>query len=229
MTETKTDALLTIILGLLVPLLMTGTTDTGLARRAAQQAIDEYCSHTRRELITIAQIVGFALTALDNLRLSVAGDLTMSMKLKLRGNANALSKASHHASETLDKLRQTDPDDWMEAPEPPPAPVETPAPEPVPATLPVEEQHRRHWANAMVTVAGELQAASAQVPPARRKSDRLWANVLTNVATELRQPDPTPRGLSKADLFRTTLMAGNSSFPADLLHPPLPKSKPTAK
>jgi hypothetical protein len=210
---------------------MTSATDTGHARRAAQQAIDEYRSHTQGELITIAQIVGFALTALDNLRLSMAGDLTVSMKLKLRGNANALSRASHRASEILDKARETAPAAWMEAPERQPTPVETPPTEPVPATLPVAEQHRRHWANAMVTVAGELQAAAAQVPPAQRKSDQLWADVLNNVATELRQPNPppTPQGLSKADLFRTTLMAGTGGFPADLLHPPLPKSRPTPK
>ena len=219
MTETKTDALLEIILGLLVPLLMTGTTDMALARLAAQQAIDEYRSQTQGELVTIAQIVGFALTALDNLRLSVGDDLSVSMKLKLRGNANALGKASRHASETLAKARQTAPSDWMEAPEPQPNAAETPAPEPVPTTLPVDEQHRRHWANAMATVAGELRAATAQAPQAQRKSDQLWADVLGDVARDLRQPNPTPN-LSKADLLRTTLMAGNAGF---AIRPPFPK------
>jgi hypothetical protein len=234
MTETKTDALLEILLGFLTPLLMIGsTTDTTLARVAAQQAIAEHRAQTHGELVTIAQIVAFALTALDNLRLSVAADLSLPMKLRLRANANGLNRASLQATKILDKARlalEPATADWMEPPEPEPPPAETPVPEPVSSTLPVQQQNRCHWANAMTTVAAELQAASAQVPPTQRKSDQL-CEVLSNVATELRQPDaaPTPPGRSKADLFRTTLMAGNGGFPANFLHTPPPKSKPTAK
>jgi hypothetical protein len=204
MTETKTDALLEILLALLVPIL--SSTDPTLARRAAQQAIDEYRAHTNGELVTIAQIVGFAVTALDNLRLSAAGELSMSMKLKLRGNANALSKASHHATQTLEKARHAA--DWADTPDPEPIPAE-----PVPDTLPPQEQNRRHWANAMTTVAAELQAKAPHVPAAQRQSDQLWIDVLTNVSTGLRQPGPR-----KAELFRTTLLAGNPDFPGHLIN-----------
>jgi hypothetical protein len=204
MTETKTDALLEILLALLIPIL--STTDPALARRAAQQAIDEYRADTHGELVTIAQIVGFAVTALDTLRLSMAAELSNSMKLKLRGNANALSKVSHHATRALEKARQAA--DWTDTPEPEPIPTE-----PVPTTLPPQEQNRRHWANAMTTVAAELQAKAAHVPAAQRQSDQLWVDVLTNVATGLRQP-----GARKAELFRTTLLASNPDFPAHLIN-----------
>jgi hypothetical protein len=169
------------------------------------------------ELVTISQIVAFALTAIDNLRLSMPDDVSMTMKLRLRGNANALNRASLNAVEALDKARASADPLWAEVAEP--APMETPAAEPIPATLPTEVQHRRHWANAMATVAGELRTRSAEAPRARRRSDQIWIDVLTDVADELRQPGagPTHAGLSKSDLFRTTLMAG-SGLPAHLMH-----------
>ncbi len=205
---TKPDALQQIILALLIPIL--NTTDVDLARSAAQQAIDEYQAPTRHQLVTIAQIVGFALTALDNLRLSMQPDVSMSMKLKLRGSANALGKASHHATQILDKAHQQA--DWIEPPNPEPA-----ATEPLPATSPPREQSPRHWANAMTTIAAELSAHAPCVPAAQRKSDQLWVDVLTNVAIGLRQP-----GSRRAELFRTTQMASNTSFPADL---PMPSTR----
>ena len=205
MTETKTDALLEILLALLIPIL--STADPALARRAAQQAIDEYRADTHGRACHYRPDRRFpAVTALDTLRLSMAAELSNSMKLKLRGNANALSKVSHHATQTLEKARHAA--DWADTPEPEPIPAE-----PVPTTLPPQEQNRRHWANAMTTVAAELQAKAAHVPAAQRQSDQLWVDVLTNVATGLRQP-----GARKAELFRTTLLASNPDFPAHLIN-----------
>ena len=56
--------------------------------------------------MTIGQILAFALTALDNLRLSMAPDLSLSMKLKLRGNANALNRCARDNSKLLEKARR---------------------------------------------------------------------------------------------------------------------------
>jgi hypothetical protein len=226
MTETKTTeagsgALLEVLLGLLVPLLMSGgVTDLKRARLAAQQAIEEYRSRTQGELVMIGQIIAFAMTAMDNLRLSMAAEIPLSVKLRLRANANALSRASVKATERLDRCCRA-PDsapeptlaEWTQEPDP----AAATAPEPVPSTLPIEEQNRRHWANAMATAAAELQARTAQVPSAQRRSDQLWVEVLGNVAGELRQPSaaPTQPGRSKAELFRSTLMAGGG-FPDHL-------------
>jgi hypothetical protein len=209
MTETNTDALMEILPGLLAPLLMNGTvTDPARAHRAAEQAIAQYQPGTQGELVTISQIVAFALSAIDNLRLSMPDEVSLTMKLRLRGNANALNRASLQAVQALDKARAGADPIWAEPCET--APIEPP--EPVAATPPSEQQNSHHWANAMTTVAAELQARAAQVPPAQRKSDELWVEVLASVAGELRQPTP-----SKADLFRTTLMAGGGGFPAHLL------------
>ena len=110
MTETDTDALMDILPDLLAPLLMTGAAaDPVRARRAAEQAIGQYRTDcrtgTQGELVTIGQIVAFALTAIDNLRLSMSDDVSMTMKLRLRGNANALNRASLRAVEALDAIR----------------------------------------------------------------------------------------------------------------------------
>ncbi|MDB5400232.1 MAG: hypothetical protein JWQ55_2250, partial [Rhodopila sp.] len=88
MTEPTPSPLMEFILTLLTPFLMTGgITDIHLARLAANEAIAAYTGETPTQLITIGQILAFALTALDNLRLSLPPDLSLSMKLKLRGNA----------------------------------------------------------------------------------------------------------------------------------------------
>jgi hypothetical protein len=218
MTETNTDALTEILPGLLAPLLMSGTvTDPARAHRAAEQAIAQYQAGTQGELLTISQIVAFALTAIDNLRLSMPDDVSLTMKLRLRGNANALNRASLHATKALDKARADADPIWAEPPE------TTPIEPPEPVATPSEQQNSHHWANAMTTVAAELQARAPQVPPQQRKSDQLWVEVLASVAGELRQPNSTPHhpGPSKANLFRTTLMSGSGGFPAHLL----PKGK----
>src|SRR5208282_2056563 len=80
------------ILAVLAPLLIAGSiSDLRLARLAAMEAIAAYKARGEEELMTIAQIAGFAIAALDNLRLSAAPELSVSLKLKLRGNAAALS------------------------------------------------------------------------------------------------------------------------------------------
>jgi hypothetical protein len=107
-TDPQPDNLLTeVALALLAPMLMVGSiTNITLARRAAQQAIDAYTVGNRGPAVAIAQIVAFAVMALDSLRLSVAADISRSAKLKLRANAIALSRSSKLASQTVEKTQQ---------------------------------------------------------------------------------------------------------------------------
>jgi hypothetical protein len=95
--------LLAFILAALAPLLTAGgVTDLPLARLAAQEAIAAYTARGQADLVGIAQILAFALAALDNLRLSMPTELSLSMKLKLR--ANALNRAARDATQTLGKM-----------------------------------------------------------------------------------------------------------------------------
>jgi hypothetical protein len=239
------NPLMEFILRLLAPLLMAGSvTDLERARQAAVQAIEIYTSRGQGELIAIGQVVGFAITALDDLRLSMGSDLSLSMKLKLRGNANALNRSSLHATATLSQPRpEPEPNETPAAPptDERPTPTEPATIEPVSATLPVAQQNRLNWANAMSNATIDLQARAAHVTPAQRRADRQWINVLTEVAGTLRAepqpaeplaaetaPAPQPLGPiaapassktpAKANLLRTTLMA-SAGFPAHLIAP----------
>jgi hypothetical protein len=108
MTET-TDFMLGFVLSLLTPFLAAGSiTDPALINRAAAETIAAYnapnpdrTSPDRASpdrLIGIAQAVASALTSAGNLRLSLPAGLSLSMKLKLRGNANALQRSSQRAT-----------------------------------------------------------------------------------------------------------------------------------
>ena len=236
-TEPARSHLMDFIIAFLAPLLTAGSvTDGHFARLAAQEAIDAYKARGQNELVTIAQIVAFALAALDTLRLSMPAELSLSMKLKLRGNANALNRAARDNTRTLEKTRratlpwqaslaeQAAMAGWEAEAAPsgrpeiqPEITQATPAPAPVAATS-AQHQNQLHWAGAMKAVAARLQASAAIVAPAQRKANILWIEALTGVASDLtmgKGPIATP-GMSKAELLRSTLMAGGSGFPEHL-------------
>ncbi len=87
--------------GFLVPLLLAGGGDTALAHAAAHAAIAGAAAPgpDAAALLTLTRMVGYALAELDALRLSAAVSLTM--KLKLRGNANALNRSAQRMTEAL--------------------------------------------------------------------------------------------------------------------------------
>ena len=239
-----TGHLMDFILGILAPLLMVGSiTDLQCARLAAAEAIAAYNTTGPNQLITAGQIVAFALTALDNLRLSTAPDLSLSMKLKLRGNANALNRSAATNTKLLEKAQREPPPpeptiaervamaEWEDT-EPKPGTAADPAatqpaghqaeptpatPAPAPATT--SQQNSLLWAKAMKARAERLRAGAAHVPPAERKANLLWADVLTEVATDLllgKSPVASP-GTTRSELMRTTLMASGTTFPPHLV------------
>ena len=235
--------LMEFILGLLAPFLMTGSiTDSHLARLAAAEAIAGYQARGQSDLVTVAQILGFALTALDNLRLSMAADLSLSMKLKLRGNANTLNRSALLGTEAREKPTHGNPPpaaslaeqaamaSWDEPKwdEPKPEPEQDPAnvapiPQPAPPKAaaqatsqpPAGHQNQVLWADAMRTQAAALRADTANRSATEQKTNKLWIDVLNEVANELTAKQPAAV-MSKTDLMRTTLMAGGASFPPDL-------------
>jgi hypothetical protein len=229
--------LMEFLLGLLAPLLMAGgMTDIHLARLAATEAITAYRVDGPGELVTIGQIVAFALAALDNLRLSMTADLSLSMKLKLRGNANALNRCARDNTNLLQKARRKRPPlkrdmveqaatvewDATETNAEAAAQVarqETETARAMPPTSAIEHQNRLQWASVMKREAERLQANARNIPPAEQRTNSLWIDVLTEVASDLAQgkyPVATP-GMSKSDLLRSTLMTSGSEFPTHLL------------
>ena len=100
------DMLLILIVTLLAPMfLLTSGGDIAFARLAAIETVSAYRARSHCDLIAIAQIVGCGLVALGSLGLSMADDLSLSMTLRLRGNATALNRTVEHARRALAQSR----------------------------------------------------------------------------------------------------------------------------
>jgi hypothetical protein len=204
--------LLNLIVTLLAPIFLGVTNgDLNLARKAAFDTVATYRATNQADLIAIAQIIGFGLAALGSLSLSMTGDPSPSMVLRLRGNANALNRSAEQNRRALDKRRRETPTPQHDAicaqdieavrnaateaathvrvvqqPTKPPHPTE-----PTP-------QHRNQiaWAKAMADVAGEITASLNTLPPTERRQATIEAQALTQAANDLLAgktvPRPTP-------------------------------------
>ncbi|MEA2730240.1 MAG: hypothetical protein QOF70_4715 [Acetobacteraceae bacterium] len=89
------DFLMGLIVALLAPMFLGVTAgDINLARMAAFETVSDYRTQSHADLVAIAQIIAFGLAALGSLSLSMADDISVSMALRLRGNANALNRSA---------------------------------------------------------------------------------------------------------------------------------------
>jgi hypothetical protein len=205
--------LMAYLLAVLATLMAPALPDVHRARLAAREAIAAHQARGAHEQMTIAQIAAFAVAALDTLRLSMPDDVSLSMKLKLRGNANGLNRSAHDNTQILERGRRTAAPQQANLAEQAAAAgwdiPETPPP-------PAEPSSRPNLASAMQAVAARLQASTATASPAQRKNNAVWADTLTNVADEIAQGKhkPAHAGTSKAQLLRTTLLAGGPAFPS---------------
>jgi hypothetical protein len=205
MTEPTAEAtpaspLMTFVLATLSSMMAPTLIDPRLARLAAEEAVAAYKASGETDWVTIGQIVAFALTALDTLRLSMPDEVSLSLKLKLRGNANAANRAARDTTALLAKARHA------------PEPAARAAPPPTPPAWHLTEQD---WAAGMQAVAAKLQAEAAIASPEQRKTDALWIGALTGVANEIAAGHNTP-GTGKAALLRSTWMPGDPGIPANL-------------
>jgi hypothetical protein len=183
------DPLYAYVLSILTPLLLTTTLTE--ATKAARQLIAAYQTTVPDQLLSIAQVVGFALASLDDLRLSAAPDRSLTMKLRLRGNANALNRSSTRTAATLKTHDKRPP---VEATQPK---TETPA-----------QQAANHqidlaWAAAMQDVAIEYTAELATLPEAQRRVHQARINALKTTAGTLTRGEAPSR---KSRLLSTTAL-----------------------
>ena len=78
------------------------------ARAAAQAMVDSFGPETTEQTLLAAQIVVYSLAGLDSLRRSAeTPDLAPSVHLRLRGNANAMQRASQNCRKALDQRRKS--------------------------------------------------------------------------------------------------------------------------
>jgi hypothetical protein len=210
------DILLQLIVTLLAPtFLVASAGDIAIARMAALDTLNAYRARDGADLISAGQIIAFGLAALGSLGLSMTGDLSLQMTLRLRGNANACNRSaeqnrralqqSSHRTETPVHIPSAC-DDACDVPEVivrAPA-VETRAAatvakphatqniaEPAPITAPPsataarERQRQAIWAGVMADVAAQITADLPNLPPLERKEMTIRATALNSCATDL--------------------------------------------
>ncbi|HEX3576300.1 MAG TPA: hypothetical protein VHU42_17015 [Rhodopila sp.] len=96
------DLFMTLIVALLAPMFLTACGgDITLARMAAAETVNAHRIETLADMLAVAQIIAFGFAALGSLCQSVGDDLSLSMVLRLRGNAVALNRAAERCRRTL--------------------------------------------------------------------------------------------------------------------------------
>jgi hypothetical protein len=96
------DTLHATICDFLLPFLLTeagGNVET--ARAAILQLIDAYNPNGTTELDLVGRLIGFSITSMDNLRLSMGEGLSDTKVLRYRSNAVSLSRAAEQARKVL--------------------------------------------------------------------------------------------------------------------------------
>ncbi len=104
---TITAPVLARILAVLAPLFLDAAgNDPEAARRAASDMLASYDPRNDREIRLAALIVAFSFATLDALSRAAEPGLSVSMVLRLRGNANALNRASELNERRLEAFRR---------------------------------------------------------------------------------------------------------------------------
>jgi hypothetical protein len=204
------DILVHLIVTLLAPMfLIASNGDITFARMAALETLNAYQARDHVDLIAIAQIVACGLAALGSLSLSMTDDISLSMTLRLRGNAVALNRAAEQNRKALQASRPDSTpvpsvEKFNAADEQYEAEVlasvaqmqkrvaettnQLQAPQTPPAPAP-----RTEWAAAMSDVAGEYTASLIHLPAEERKIASLRAAALSSCANQLLTGDAPPR------------------------------------
>ncbi len=238
------DLLVHLIVGLLAPL-FTGayTDDPGLARLAARQTLAAYGARTQADLLTIAQIIGFGLAGLDTLRLSIADDVPLAMKLRLRSAANALNRVAqqHQRARDMSVLDNRDPDHRIDQRGRATAgPVQHhPAASPTTGDQPTGYRPARHQRTAGQTATaadraasiGAANVASPAYPTATPDAATLaqqhnlrWASAITDIAAELPTGGDVPADMQLSNRIWASALQSSASHLAMTagLMPPSP-------
>lgn len=205
------DILAHLVATLLAPMFLLATGgDIALAHLAALETLNSYRARNHLDLIAIAQIVGCGLAALGSVSRSMEDDLSVSMALRLRGNAVSLNRTIEHARKALERTRR-DPEpvdlqaeaavlssvaDTHDRVQEAKTRLQTPDPTP-PADA--DQQRQAAWASAMSNLAHEFTANLPNLPPVERKLVSLRAAALSSCANQLLSGEVPPRA-SPGDL-----------------------------
>ena len=206
--------------------------DVTLARMAALETVNAYRARDLSDLIAIAQIIGYGLAALGSLSLSMGDDMSLSMILRLRGNANALNRSAEQNRRAMRENQTADPAPHRAAP------VATPEPPPMieqdqtntrpnafmndkAAKMLTDEASARLLRRAEQTVDRAPDPAPSLKPaqPAaqtvsEKRHQEMWAIAMASEASEITASIP---GLPPAERNAASIRAGMLSSTANQL------------
>ena len=214
---TGSSVLLNAVIALLAPMFLWSTGgDVAYARLAAMETLEAYRATGPRSLITATKIIAFELAALWSLSQSMSDEISLSMTLRLRGNANSMDRAAERNRQTLEQdCRIAESPDLpneaaleeavaeaqkmvreanarIRASQQPQAPAPAAA-APAPNLAPMPEDERRAaWAGAMAQVAGEMTADMRNLSPKERAAEMMRVEALTEAAAALVSGAPLP-------------------------------------
>ena len=232
-----TGLLMNLIIPLLAPIFLgVAEGDVGLARMAAAETVNDYRARNHADLVAIAQVIACGLAALGSLSLSMADDISLSMTLRLRGNAVALNRSAEQNRRTLREPLRDDPMPYYPAmtpePEIPAELAEDDGPTPPDAFLsPEAAQMLAAESQARLLLAAEqaaAPAASTDLQSADKRHREMWAIAMAHEASELSASIPNlPPAERNAALIRAAalgtavneLLTGVGSLPKPLNAP----------
>ena len=115
----QTNRFMEHLIRFLMPFFLDAAPSIEEARAEILETLASYGARTRQEFLLAAQIIAFGLSTLDILADAKAMEMSPSMRLRYRGCANSLNRASQQTEKALAKLLTCDlPGSTEPAPEP---------------------------------------------------------------------------------------------------------------
>jgi hypothetical protein len=127
----KQSACLDTVIGFLLPYFAAAAADLRSARADVVETLVSYGTRTRAEFLQAAQIIALSMTTLEVLHEARTMEMSQSMRIRHRGNANSLNRAAVRTQKALDHNLT------REVAEPPRPPAE---PEPLDDTTDAQAQ-----------------------------------------------------------------------------------------
>ena len=121
------DVLLHLIVTLLTPMFLgVSSGNPDFARMAALETVNSYRARSYPDLIAVAGILAFGLAAISSACLSMADEVSLTMTLRLRANANACDRSAARNRRALQNNQDSPMPDLVFAPDRPTDPVPDP-------------------------------------------------------------------------------------------------------
>ena len=224
--------LVSLVLALLTPMFLWSTAgDIRLAHTAAAETLNTYRIANRLDLWTVAKIIAFDIATLSSLSQSMYEDISISMALRLRGNANGLDRSAERNRRALEHASRTGAAEETE--------VSVEAAIAEAQRMVQEAQARIRAAAATETKPDPAPAAEPPAPPARAQAPEVasaaapaartpaeqpraaWPDAVTAVAEELAADiDAVPPGQRWGEMARIMALTAAAADIATRAAPP---------